>query len=498
MNNLLNNLQDNTYYNIVSALIKEGELLKKDLPYVYNLFIDKRFSDFHTLKTELLFSIRKYRKLYNKKLFELIFGKNLQILEVDPVRVYFPVIKDKKAYLSEAYIFILDNPTQLLTFPNTQEEIVENLKKIKLIVKKDFFVAFRSIPFSGSSFMLSIISAFFVKKEIIENFIFSGTVDENCKIERLKYLKIKKSLSKKYDKFFISAEQLKNISEIKYLNSETINLPFVQLFGKNINELRKNFEFLKSQLNETDKVWLKILDLKEKDLSIFSENFIKNDLKKWDSLLSQFYRKIKNLYSIHFKKINIHFLCSLSAFAFGMGVILGAKRKLSIYHFQDGSIFKVYDFINNSPRAIKEKVKDFSIIEYRKILNNSDEAGIIIYLASHNPGKLAQDFICNDLKANFIEISLKEKQGNIPVKNSNLWINIVREIYTLINNIEEILQNKIKKFHLILSIPVPIAFCLGMCLGDYKNLNVYNYEKVKNCYTLVLSSEKTKFFKNFF
>jgi len=93
------------------------------------------------------------------------------------------------------------------------------------------------------------------------------------------------------------------------------------------------------------------------------------------------------------------------------------------------------------PRALKEKKDAIKYLKYTIKRSNNTELSIIIYLASHNPKIDANDFIEQHLKTSVLEISINTP-GNIPVNKSEMWVDIISEIYTLINDIGICLKSK--------------------------------------------------------
>ena len=492
MINILKKLPDT--YHLALDLINEGSLKREELPYVYEIFTDKKYSEYHSLKNELLFAIKKFSHLLDGNLFYNAFKINKKqmdkFLKVEPKIAYFPIADNKNVYISKVYVYELNDNTFPNTFPNSSQTIIDAINDLQRILNKNFFVSFDSEPFTDISFQLAIASTFFVEDEFREKYIFSGSLDKSGNVLPVGFEEKKKEISKKDKKLFISYRSIKNIKDLQFLNTDSLNIPFIQLFAKTFKELENNFNIISNNISN----FLNAFSIQE--LSIFHEDLISNDLSLWDEFLKEVKEKLDYIFSLPFN-VTLHFLGSLSAFSFAIGIMLGAKKKVVIYHFQDGEIFKVMD-LSNSLRVIKSKAKNFKYLNTTfKSINSSNEAGIIIYFASHDPGKSAEQFLLN-LKCNIIKLALNEFQGNIPVNDTNLWIEIVRELYSAIDDIEEKLNKKIEKFHFIFSIPVPIAFALGMALGDYKKIAVYNFDKSISDYKLVLDSKKSKFLKNFY
>ncbi|WP_457622954.1 SAVED domain-containing protein, partial [Persephonella sp.] len=105
--------------------------------------------------------------------------------------------------------------------------------------------------------------------------------------------------------------------------------------------------------------------------------------------------------------------------------------------------------------------------------------------ASHNPYADVESFL-KDEKRDYpiVKIESKEFQGNIPLPkdfeelDDDYWIRYVSEIYSALNILKNIYN--IKRFHFFLSVPVPIAFGLGMAVGHFWDGIIYNMSFKKN------------------
>lgn len=492
MQRFFKNISNPESYQLILSCIKDGSIIKKDLKFFYELFYLKRYSQFHRLKKEFLFLIKREQRFLDEKLFSKAFGKDFkelkEILENETLVASFPLVKEDSGRIANVFVVHVNSENIPLTFPNTSQDIILNLKKIKKLINKNFFVAFDIDNFTGNSYNLAIASTFFVDKRVLDKFVFTGNIGSNGEVLKVNDLRTKKKLAMKSKKFFICHNNLQKLEDLKQLNQPDIEIPFIQLFGKPKSELKRNFLSLKG--------FASFLNLTEKDCAIYTEKLIENSPQVWENFLKQAIKKLNRIYSLPFD-VTINYLGSLSSFSFALGIVFGAKRKVKIYHFQDGNIFKIFDFCNNSLRRIKEKKRNIEFLEYNlkfKEFSGKPEISFSLFLASHNPHHDVENYVKKNLKTSLIEISLKNNQGNIPVDNQKLWIEIAKELFTIIDEI----PGKIEKYHFFMSMPVPLAFVLGMSIGDYKKNSIYNYDKFLSDYIPVLDSEKTEFLKNFF
>jgi len=476
-------------YRVIKEFIQDCSIAETDYDACFKLFHEERYSPYEDLKQMLMFSLIKNSK---SELLEKILGKEFTeaITKAFEQVKYsqFPIVDNNNGDIARVYIF--EGEFESICFPNTPQFIRESLIKLKKLINKNFFVCFDKI-FTGNSFELALASCFYVEDIYRNNFIYTGSVDSFGKVNNIDYIKLKKKIALDNKKFLVS--HIDKLEDLSHLNKDVIDLPFIQLFGKSHAELERNFNYLKDKLEGNI---LNMLEIDLDDLSIYRENFIQNNIDEWECLIDEFYYKISKAYNCNLT-VRFHFICSLSAFAFSMGVIIGAKKQLSIYHFQDGKYFEVINFTETSLRKLKQIKQNFEYISYGYESSfDSDELMVCIYAASHNPIGDAKKFINETLHCNLLTINIKDFQGNISIDNSNLWVEITREIYSCINSVNN--KQHVSTYHFIFSAPVPLSFALGMAIGDYKRLVVYNFDKSDLSYKKVIDSEKVKKFRNFF
>jgi hypothetical protein len=492
MTKLAKYITDSEKYDILLSAINDGNFLPgSSLKDYYNIFIDSNFTEKEELKAALFFAIKRYEKFQDFSLLSSLLNISedslTNLLKSNYKKATFPISDNNEAELVSLYLIEVEDEIPV-SFPNTEALRLNSIQNIKKTLNKNFFVFFDKC-FSGRSFGLAVASCFYVSDEIRERFIFTGEVRADGGVYDVDGLELKFKVAHQNNKYLVSSRCITHISELKHINSNELNVPFVQLFGKSKSELDKNFKKLKGYIPESA-VLLNIFGFSQEDLSVFTEDYLNNEINDYAIFLNEFYKKVKKLYDTNIG-INLHITGSLSSFAFLMGLVLGAKKKFAIYHYQDGEIYKIYDFINQSARKLKGKKNNFSHIQYKtKVINaNSTDLLVSIYLASHSPKNDASKFASQTLKCNIVEIELKNHQGNLPIDNQELWIEIVREIYSVLDNISDELGNNVERYHIILSTPVPIAIALGMAIGDYKKFSVYNFDKKVTGYKKVFDSD---------
>jgi len=499
MKTTFDNIQESKNQKIIEQCIKDGNIQQDALVYYYSLFSKPEFLKYRRLKSYFLQSIFTYDYLFNIE----YLCEHLQITENDCYalknakikRAYFPVTPHNNGNESEIrklIFFDAELESNTLTFPNENNHVKSALESVSKALKRKFFIMFDDY-FAGRSFSLAAVAAALLKEDKLKYFAFSGEVKENGTITKVENLPAKRKISEEKGLFIVSPDSVDNLNQLKKLNAETVHIPFIQLFGKQKTELEKNLvKISDNDLVKDYKIWIEILGRDRSLVFTHTEGLLENSIEVWDRLLRDFSEKINKLYQLPYS-VNIHFLGSLSAFAFLSGIVFGAKNKITIYHYQDGGIFRVMDFSDKSARLLKSKTKKYEKIKYslEYTETESEDAAIVIYLASHNPKNDAQKYIKSNLRCSLLFICLENNQGNIGL-NEDDWIKTVAEIYTLVDEASEIIGCNIKKYHFFMSVPVPVAFGFGMAYGDYKKIAVYNYDKGMNTYKKVADSDLSK------
>jgi len=492
MSRLVHYLSKDETYNILLSSIKDGNIFPDcSLKDYYEIFVNPFFSEKEDLKAALFFAIKAYERFQDFSLLStfLDISENTlkKLFKSDYKKATFPIVDNHEGDLANLYIVEVEDEIPL-SFPNSEPSRLNYLKNIKNALNENFFIFFDKY-FTGRSFGLAVAACFYISDDAREKFVFTGEIRADGKVYQVDCLESKVKMALARNKYLVSSRNIAKISDLANLNKTGLNVPFVQLFGKTKADLDKNFIKLKKYMPD-DIMLLDVFGFNQEDLSVFTESYLSNDIDNYGKYLKEFYSKVKKLYETNLD-INLHIMGSLSSFAFLMGIILGAKRKYAIYHYQDGEIYQVYNFINQSARKLKAKKEKFDYIRYnyQTIDSDSTELMVSIYVASHNPKRDAAIFAEKKLKCNMIEIELKNNQGDLPIDNQDLWVEIVREIYSICDNPPLEIKNNIERYHIVFSAPVPIALALGMAIGDYKKISVYNFDKQMGTYKMVFDSD---------
>ncbi len=476
------------------AKIRDGKF-ENELFQTYEYFK----KDDNEIKFELYKSIRKHHDLLDipalakilslpEKVISDIFQSNYKVS-------YFPIYlpHKKEAKVAKMIVVELNRYNQPVVF-TYDKEIKSAVETVSKITGKNFFVIF-SDNFQHTSFMLSLYAALNYPQEILDKFAFTGIIGIDKDIYDVEAVEEKRKAVKKEGKILISSHEVKEVEELDFwIGRSYIPVPFIQLANKDIEKALKDLE---NSIKEKERYFStknleRIYSIDKNDILLYHPENLPVEEKFWtDYINKDFASKVSSiLKKAGTKNVVFHIAVGISALAFGLGVKFGSRQPCVLYHWQKGkdkSYFPVMNLENSETlRSIKEI--DHSILENPKYCDiyipdekDFSEVAIALHIASH---PLYSD-VKNYLKANgknipVIRISLKEKQGNLPVDED--WKKYVVEINSIIAKLKD--NKGIGHIHLFLSVPTVIAFALGMAIGHVVNIPVYSKTSSKEPHEL--------------
>lgn len=399
------------------------------------------------------------------------------ILNTKPVKVYFPAVSNEAAEIVTAYVIKLPVETPKNSFYNP-----EGLSDIKAYIKhlqnkdfEDFFVFFDK-NFSGQSYQLAVVMGLVAQQKVLEKYAFTGMINIHGNILRVNHTDKKKEISKQKGLRLIGAENFKTVDEaLKFLNTKNMDVPFL-ILNKSVEEIEKSIQELSEVINPKIFDYLKVYDIELQDLYVQTINLPPEE-PVWRQKLKELSEKLNKLYLHTDKQITLHIANGIATFGFLAGCILGSKHPFVLYHFlpAENRYVPVINLAGENYRNNKKIKKD--ILQNSKFIDieinlekPSSVANLIIYTASHNPLADVKNFTGND---KYVYIKDKNFQGKIPTDFD--WSEYVSEIYSAMNVIKE--EYSISKFNLFLSVPSAMAMGLGMAVGHFMDIDVYNYFK---------------------
>jgi len=386
--------------------------------------------------------------------------ENLKVNE--PVYFSFPAVGNSHSCIVQG-IAVPGADNVCSPWLNVKADSVKNL------IKEGFLLCFDR-KFQGNSFQASLAYSLLFKN-VPEGFMLSGKVDEkgNFTADRVKE---KEELVRKRGFKLITEGNIFKIHEV--LSGENVTVPFVVSTGT--PPIRS---FCKSA-NIDIKTLVKVFGLSADAFSLELPAHLPPS--NWRRFVNEFSQKVENLKKVVANPFLHVGLRTPASLAFGMGASLGTgKIPVAVYHYENGRYFRVADLSTNS-RKIKLRRKHLKLIGVEELTGiSSGQAVIAIQIASHETFKRAKLFAEN-IKADYFYISAKNYKGAIPLDVD--WTEVVSEVYSILNSIYD---KGYEKMHIVMSVPVAIAFLLGMAVGNYWHVIVYNYFRDSGGYEPVLN-----------
>ncbi|SNR65789.1 SAVED domain-containing protein [Desulfurobacterium atlanticum] len=461
-------------------LVESGEIGEKDLSELLILSKEKKLPI--RIQTALFFAIRQFAHLKQLEIISEILNVSISSAEAfvnnQIVQAYFPIVsEDGNGDIVTAFVVPL--PSGLINFSHIPDE------KLLPIVKstgKGIAVAFTH-DFCQESFMLSVCAAL-ISEIDITYLAFTGRVDSFGNVLTVNNIGQKEVISRKSGKILITPEDVNHLSLLKKHLGKSLDLPFPVVIGKPETAVDLFFKSFSEKTGIQPDLLAKIYKIDKAVMGIHMSERIENSPEVFHKIidtakenLAEIYRKIP--------QATVHITGTISTVMFGIGVAFGIRRRFILHHFQDGQYIPVIE----TSRSLKEIKEKLTYVKTKKLKDGTEnELVLILHIASHNPVSTVMDFSDKKLKNMPVyTITLKDSLGNLPI-DGKLWTEISSEIYSEINRLR--LKEKVKRFHIFLSVPCPIAFTVGAASGHFIPATVYNYHFTEDIYKPVINTEK--------
>lgn len=176
------------------------------------------------------------------------------------------------------------------------------------------------------------------------------------------------------------------------------------------------------------------------------------------------------------------FIHGPASLAFGMGAGLSTRNRVVAYHFSDGRYQPVLDLSQDVRRikaALPEQDAQYIKVKYPEVLQG--ETVVILDLAGHSAIAGARTYLAGwEHPPAIVEVS-NTYGGNLTEPD---WVPVVQEVYQVFKTLQQ--DSRVRHVHLFHSIPVPLALGIGMALGPFVQVTVYNWERAEATYYPVL------------
>lgn len=215
------------------------------------------------------------------------------------------------------------------------------------------------------------------------------------------------------------------------------------------------------------------------------------DIGQWKGFIEDAERNIRRFSdAVPGEKVYHIFINGPASLALGAGASFGTKRRLVVYHFQDEQYEPVLD-LRQDIRRIKEITTETEY-QYTKVYYPPEltpDTAIVLDMASHSAIGDARAYLDKKLpNIQIVEVS-NTYGGNL---RENDWTKAIQELYSVFYQI--LSKAEVSRLHLFHAMPVAMAFGLGMALGNFVPVTVYNLERLDETYYPVLKLNELESF----
>lgn len=269
---------------------------------------------------------------------------------------------------------------------------------------------------------------------------------------------------------------------------ETKHLPVCFVVNKTAEEAQSNFNLLKKAVTELtgfsafDKI--EGFTSRSNCLIPHERNRLPSDMLKWKGYIADSIQSIRSFANgVPETKIYHIAVDGPITLSLGLGAVFGTKHPLVFYHY-DGVGYTPVLNLTEGVRRVKAHLPAEHQYQYFKISypeTYTSDLAVVLGGASHEaPAKVRQY-----LKAQGINMSIavidNTYGGNLTEKD---WLVPVQELFSIFHNLSK--NEAVVRFHLFYSMPVAFGFGLGMALGTFLPVTLYNWEATPATYYPVL------------
>jgi hypothetical protein len=283
---------------------------------------------------------------------------------------------------------------------------------------------------------------------------------------------------------FIAAYLLKHFRVASQLVS-TKHLPLIFIVGRPIKDVQNALETAQASITEltgfkTFRKIEKMFDVRRDLLLPHKERRLEKDDDWTDYILDSQHSIRQFVDSVPGEKVYHVFLYGPASLALGLGAVFGSKHKMVIYQRLDGQYTPVIDLRKNL-RRIKQPLVEHKYITVSEPQRFTQDIALVLDMAS-NPARGDVKRYINEqgLDMEVVEV-VNTYDGNLTEDD---WIPVVQEIYSVFNQLQA--NAEITTIHLFHGMPVALAFGVGMALGNFVPVTVYNWEASEKPYQPVL------------
>lgn len=448
-------------------LLKDFELLPKDQPNrklifyeVFKLFLENR----DHANAALLLS----------KEYSLSFEQSMRVVLSDHKEVKFPVVGGESSDVRRALVF-----NSNLEFCNLTEH-TPKLRIIERLVGFELSVLFDG-DFCGDSFMLAV-AVGALSKNLPNHVAFSGCLDEHGNVALAESLERKLRVCSEQGLELLTGLDVRNFRDlVDFFDTREHQVPVYLCYKHSERVEDRGWEELRETVERSFPS--KSLELYRKIYRV--EMFHRRHMLQENEYASELRRAFETL-QVVFQSGGVPHLAinGPASFAMALGIAVGAKRRIAVYHYQ-GGYHLVLDLTGPEKlRKIKalKREEELELLEY-ELLGDGEEAAFVIHLASHDPLPQVREFLKN--RDVFIAYVRSKQPGMLKIGD---WTEYVCELFSVTQIVKR--RRAYRGASFFLSCPVAIAFGFGVAFGDYASGFVYQYDQASSRYVPIFRIEQ--------
>lgn len=172
-----------------------------------------------------------------------------------------------------------------------------------------------------------------------------------------------------------------------------------------------------------------------------------------------------------------------ASLALGVGSLLGTRVKSVAYHHDGSQYHPVIDLLQDT-RQIKtalQNPEDLQYISVRFPKTLAADTAVVLDLAGHVASGHVQRYLSlQEAPIPLVQVS-NTYNGHLQEES---WTPVVREIFTAFSRLQR--EPIVERIHLFHSMPIGLALGVGMALGAFVPVTVYNWDRDQGTYYAVL------------
>ncbi|HBT39921.1 MAG: Uncharacterized protein XD58_0670 [Thermotoga sp. 50_1627] len=461
------------YFRLVQSGVLSKEKLLRDFELVPKDHPDRSQIFYKLFKLLLQDNDRSFAVLLLSREYSLSFELARRIVSSDYREVKFPVVEGESAHIRRALVF--NSNVEFCNLP----ELLEKLRFVEKIVGFELSVLFDG-DLCGDSFMLAV-AVGALSKNLPGHVAFSGSLDKSGNVGLVENLEKKFQVCSEQGLELLTGLDVQNFRElVDFFNTREHHVPVYLCYKHSERIEDRGWEELKEVVEKSFptgslELYRRIyrVDMFHKRYMLKKEEFAQELKRAFDTL-----QRLFQSGGVPHLAIN-----GPSSFAMGLGVAIGVKRKMAVYHYQ-GGYHLVLDLTKpENLRRIKalKKEEELELLNY-ELIDDGEEAAFVIHLASHDPLPQVKEFLKGK---DVLIVYVRSKQPG--VLRIGDWTEYVCELFSVAQIVKR--KRAYRGASFFLSCPVPIAFGLGASFGDYSPGFIYQYDQNSSSYVPVFQTD---------